>query len=79
MKSFKKFKMVLGFVGLFIFLSTSLASAEVFDKSEQWKSFLSIYGWATGVTGDVKFKGLDLKWTRLCRLFDNPKFFHRPL
>ncbi len=59
MKSFKKFQMVLGFVALFIFLSTSWGSAEVLEKSDQWKSFLAIYGWVPAITGDVKVKGLE--------------------
>ena len=59
MKNFKSFKMILGFVGLFIILSTSWGSAEVIEKSDQWKSFLSIYGWANIVNGDVKVKGVE--------------------
>jgi len=54
MKSIKKFQMVLGFVGLFIFLSTSMVSAQVIEKSDHWKSFLSIYGWGTSLTGTLK-------------------------
>ena len=76
MKSFKSFKMILGFVGLFIFLSTSLVSAEVIEKSDQWKSFLSIYGWANIVNGDVKVKGVE---SDINNTFDdfwsNTKFF----
>ncbi len=76
MKSYKSFKMILGFVGLFIFLSTSLVSAEVIEKSDQWKSFLSIYGWANIVNGDVKIKGVE---SDINNTFDdfwsNTKFF----
>jgi hypothetical protein len=38
MKSFKKAKMVLGVVGLLIFLSTSWASAEILEKSNEWNA-----------------------------------------
>ena len=76
MKSFKRYQMILGFVGLFIFLSTSLVSAEVIEKSDQWKSFLSIYGWANIVNGDVKVKGVE---SDINNTFDdfwsNTKFF----
>jgi hypothetical protein len=76
MKSFKKIKMVFGLVGLFIFLTTSFASAEVIDKSDQWKSFVSFYGWANIVNGDVKVKGLE---SDISNDFDdfwsNSKFF----
>ena len=76
MKTFKSFKMILGFVGLFIFLSTSLVSAEVIEKSDQWKSFLSIYGWIPAFTGDAKFKGLDFEVdTTYGDTLDNLKFF----
>ena len=76
MKTFKSFKMILGFVGLFIFLSTSLVSAEVIEKSDQWKSFLSIYGWVPAFTGDAKFKGLDFEVdTTYGDTLDNLKFF----
>jgi hypothetical protein len=54
MKSFKQIKMFLGFVSLFIFLSTTLVSAEVLEKSDHWRSFAAIYGWVPAVTGDVK-------------------------
>jgi len=76
MKSFKQIKMVLGFVSLFILFSTSLASAEVLEKSENWKSFLSIYGWVPAFTGDAKFKGLDFEVdTTYGDTLDNVKFF----
>jgi hypothetical protein len=38
MKSFKKVKMASGLVGLLIFLSTSLASAEILEKSNEWNA-----------------------------------------
>jgi hypothetical protein len=76
MKSFKQIKMFLGFVSLFIFLSTTLASAEVLDKSENWKSFLSIYGWVPAFTGDVKIKGLEFDLdTTYSDTFSNTQFF----
>jgi hypothetical protein len=59
MECYRKIKAVLGFISLFIFLSTSLVSAEVLEKSENWKSFLSLYGWLPAITGDVKVKGLE--------------------
>ena len=76
MKSFKSYQMILGFVGLFIFLSTSLASAEVLAKSDQWKSFAAIYGWVPAFTGDVKIKGLEFDLdTTYADAIDNLKFF----
>ena len=48
---------VLG-IGLFIAATLSPAGAEVLDKSQDWKSFLAIYGWIPAITGDVKVKGL---------------------
>ena len=42
-----------------LFLFTSTSSAEVLDKSEQWQSFLSIYGWLPAINGDLKAKGVE--------------------
>ena len=73
---FKKIKMVLGSLSLFIFLSTTLASAEILEKSDHWKSFLSIYGWVPAFTGDAKFKGLDFEVdTTYGDTLNNLKFF----
>jgi hypothetical protein len=75
-KSFKSYTMILGFVGLLIFLSTSLASAEVLEKSEHWKSFASIYGWVPAFTGDIKVKGLQFDLdTTYADAIENLKFF----
>ena len=49
--------LILG-IGFFIAATLSPAGAEVIDKSQEWKSFLAIYGWVPAITGDVKVKGL---------------------
>jgi hypothetical protein len=59
MKGTKRASLILGAVGLLLFLFTSMSSAEVLDKSEQWKSFLSIYGWLPAINGDLKAKGVE--------------------
>jgi hypothetical protein len=44
------------------FLSTVAvipARAQVLEKSGEWKNFLSVYGWAQSVNGDVKIKGTE--------------------
>ena len=59
MREIRLIKLFMVFVGVFIFLSTTLASAEILDKSEHWKNFVAIYGWVPAISGDVKVKGLD--------------------
>jgi hypothetical protein len=59
MKKIKRLNLIMGFVGLLLFLTTSFASAEVLAKSDQWKSFLSIYGWVPAINGDMKIKGVE--------------------
>jgi hypothetical protein len=59
MKSTKRIKMTMGIAVVFLFLTASLASAEIIEKSDHWKHFLAIYGWVPAVSGDVKVKGLD--------------------
>jgi hypothetical protein len=49
----------MGLVGLLIFLTASLATTEIIEKSGYWKNFIAIYGWTPAVTGDVKVKGVD--------------------
>ena len=34
-------------------------NSEILAKSDQWRSFFSIYGWLPAITGDVKVKGLE--------------------
>jgi hypothetical protein len=76
MNGFKKANLVLGFVGLFIFLFTSLASAEVLDKSDHWKSFLSVYGWGQIINGDIKVKGIESDINNsFSDFWSNAKFF----
>jgi hypothetical protein len=76
MKSSRQIKTVLGFVSLLIFFSISLASAEILEKSNDWKNFVAIYGWSQAITGDVKVKGvennLDVTYSDI---FNNLKFF----
>jgi len=46
-------------IGFLFIVAVGPAKAQVLEKSEQWKSFLSVYGWAQSVTGDVKIKGIE--------------------
>lgn len=59
MKKIKRINKILGLVGLFILLTSTFASAEILDKSDQWKSYLAIYGWLPAINGDIKVKGLE--------------------
>jgi hypothetical protein len=67
MKKMKRLNLIMGFIGLLIFLSASLASAQVVSKSDEWKSFVGVYGWIPGIYGDVRVKGInydiDKFWT----------------
>ena len=76
MNSPKRIKMMMGIAVVFIFLTASLASAEILEKSEHWKNFVAIYGWAQAITGDVKVKGVenDLDISQ-SDLFNALKFF----
>lgn len=76
MKSTKRMEWIMGIVVFFVFLTASMVSAEVLEKSDHWKSFLSIYGWVPAFTGDAKFKGLDFEVdTTYGDTIDNLKFF----
>jgi hypothetical protein len=59
MREIRQIKMFMVFVGVFIFLSTTLASAEILEKYEQWKNFAALYGWAQAINGDLKVKGVE--------------------
>jgi len=59
MKSNIRIKMSMGITLVFIFLTASLASAEIIEKSDHWKNFFALYGWMPSVNGDVKVKGVD--------------------
>jgi hypothetical protein len=76
MNKIKRLNLIMGFVGLLIFLAASFASAEVLEKSEHWKSFASIYGWVPAFTGDIKVKGLQFDLdTTYADAIENLKFF----
>ena len=64
-------------VASFLITATlSPAGAQVLEKSDHWKSFVSIYGWVPAFTGDAKFKGLDFEVdTTYGDTLDNLKFF----
>jgi hypothetical protein len=59
MKSLKRIKMTIGIAVLFVFLTASFASAEILEKSNDWKNFVAIYGWVQAINGDVKVKGVE--------------------
>ena len=44
----------------FLFMAAVIpARAEIIEKSGQWKNFVSVYGWAQALNGDVKIKGIE--------------------
>jgi hypothetical protein len=57
MKKIKRLNLIMGFVGLLVFLTASFVSAEILEKSDHWQNFVAIYGWAQSINGDVKVKG----------------------
>jgi len=67
MKRMKRVNLIMGLMGLLLFLSASLASAQVVAKSDEWKSFFGIYAWIPAIYGDVRVKGvnydIDAIWT----------------
>jgi hypothetical protein len=56
----KQVLLALVLTGVFILGAGTPGNSEVLEKSDHWKSFLSIYGWFPAVNGDVKIKGLEL-------------------
>ena len=77
MKSPKRIKMTMGIAVLFVFLATSFASAQILEKSEDWKNFVAIYGWGQAITGDVKVKGVENNLEFPNSTFLTPKFYFR--
>jgi hypothetical protein len=59
MTRMKRLNLIMVFVGLLLFLGTSLASAEVMAKSDELKSFVALYAWLPAVYGDVRVKGVN--------------------
>jgi hypothetical protein len=45
-------------IGFLVLGTLNPAKAEVIDKSQDWKSFLAIYGWVPAISGDLKVKGV---------------------
>jgi hypothetical protein len=72
----KNFLVLLVAIGLMFTVGMLPASAEVIEKSDQWKSFLSVYGWVNVIDGDIKVKGLesdiDYSWDDF---WSNNKFY----
>jgi hypothetical protein len=63
-------------VGFLFMVGLRPAGAEVIDKSDQWKSFLSVYGWGNIVNGDIKVKGLEADINNnFSDFWSNTKFF----
>jgi hypothetical protein len=59
MKQIKQILLVSILACVFI-LGTSLPGrTEILEKSNDWKNFVAIYGWAQAITGDVKVKGVE--------------------
>ena len=46
-------------IGFLFMVAVIPARAEIIEKSNQWKNFLSVYGWAQALNGDVKIKGIE--------------------
>jgi hypothetical protein len=55
----KNFAVLILVISFFITAALSPAGAEILAKSDQWKSFFSIYGWLPALTGDIKIKGVE--------------------
>jgi hypothetical protein len=58
-KKIKTIYRLLGLVTLFILLTSSLASADVVQKSDDWKNFIAVYAWLPAITGNLKTKGVE--------------------
>jgi hypothetical protein len=59
MKPLKQILLALVLTFVFILGAGTPGNSEVLEKSDHWKSFLSIYGWVPAFTGDLKIKGLE--------------------
>ena len=72
----KSFLVLMMAIGLMFTVGMLPASAEVIEKSDNWKSFLSIYGWGNIVNGDVKVKGIEADINNdFDDFWSNTKFF----
>ena len=63
-------------IGFLFMVAVIPARAEVIEKSDQWKYFLSFYGWAQAFNGDVKIKGIESDMDQnFSDFWSNAKFF----
>jgi hypothetical protein len=58
-KTMKQFFLALLLTSVLILGTSAPGNSEVLTKSDQWKSFLSIYGWLPAMNGDMKIKGVE--------------------
>jgi hypothetical protein len=59
MKKMKQILLALLLTSVLILGASAPGNSEVLKKSDQWQSFLSIYGWLPAMNGDMKIKGVE--------------------
>jgi hypothetical protein len=59
MKPLRRTLVALVLTGIFILGAGTQGRTEILEKSDHWKNFAALYGWAQAINGDMKIKGVE--------------------
>jgi hypothetical protein len=76
MKRIKQVLLAMVLTAVLILGAGTAGRSEIIEKSDHWKNFVAIYGWAQAINGDMKIKGVETNVDiDFSDTFDALKFF----